>query len=99
MSGQNSGEPVIAIILLTINQRETTLRALRSLVPDLPPRARMLVWDNGSDDCTVDAVAREFPQMTASITTPTISVSRQGGTRGAALAIEAFGADAPPVPR
>lgn len=90
MSGQNSREPVIAIILLTINQRETTLRALRSLVPDLPPRARMLVWDNGSDDGTVEAIASELPQVTAHHHDRNLGVA-SGRNAAARLAIEAFG--------
>jgi len=63
MGESNSDEAAIAIIMLTINQRETTLRALRSLAPDLPRRTRILVWDNGSGDGTVEAIASEFPQV------------------------------------
>lgn len=47
--------------MLTMNQRETTIRALASLADDDRRGARVLVWDNGSADGTADALASRFP--------------------------------------
>lgn len=48
------------MIVLTLNQRETTLRCLASLRPGRHA-LRIFVWDNGSNDGTVDAVREACP--------------------------------------
>jgi GT2 family glycosyltransferase len=76
----------IAIVMLTFNQRETTLRALRSFGPDLA-RWNVVVWDNGSVDGTVDAVRAEFPHVHAHLHPENLGVA-SGRNAGARLAIE-----------
>jgi GT2 family glycosyltransferase len=55
-----AASPRVAAVMLTMNQREKTLRALASVRAD-DPEMPVLVWDNGSSDGTVDAVAASFP--------------------------------------
>jgi O-antigen biosynthesis protein len=70
-SPAHGGPPRIVVIILTWNQRETTLRCLESLLPDqpgapgLPGGYTILVWDNGSEDGTVPAVQAAYPQVVA----------------------------------
>lgn len=52
--------PRVAAVMLTMNQRDKTLRALASVRAD-DPALPVLVWDNGSTDGTVEAVAAAFP--------------------------------------
>ena len=78
----------IAIVVLTVDQRERTLRLLRSLVHD-DARARILVWDNGSTDGTDDAVRREFPAVHVHRHPTNLGVA-SGRNSGAALAIERY---------
>jgi GT2 family glycosyltransferase len=53
----------VAVILLTKDQREKTLRCLASLqFAGLTPH-RVVVWDNGSSDGTSEAVQGRFPQV------------------------------------
>jgi GT2 family glycosyltransferase len=80
--------PRVAIVMLTFNQRETTLRALRSFGPDLG-RWNVVVWDNGSVDGTVAAVNAEFPDVHAHWHPSNLGVA-SGRNAGAALAIDRF---------
>src|SRR5690606_23710143 len=77
----------VAIVMLTLNQRETTLRALRSLTPEDRRRFPVLLWDNGSTDGTVDAVAAEFPEVLTHRHPENLGVA-SGRNAGAALAVE-----------
>lgn len=54
--------PRVAAVMLTMNQRDKTLRALQSVRADAPALP-VLVWDNGSTDGTVEAVASAFPDV------------------------------------
>lgn len=58
----------LAAVIVTFNGREVLLRALRALVPQceaLPGvECQIVVVDNASTDGTVEAVRREFPQVT-----------------------------------
>ena len=51
------------MVMLTINQREMTLRALRSVMAQAGDDVGVLVWDNGSTDGTMDAVRTAFPMV------------------------------------
>jgi O-antigen biosynthesis protein len=83
-------EPVrVAVVMLTLNQRETTLRALRSLMPQITERDRVIVWDNGSSDSTVEAVNAEFPGVVAHHHPVNLGVA-SGRNSGARLAIDGF---------
>ncbi len=53
----------IAVVLLTLNQRETTLRALASFSDEDRRRHRFLVWDNGSSDGTAEAIHERYPEV------------------------------------
>ncbi|MFX0195029.1 MAG: glycosyltransferase family 2 protein [Candidatus Hodarchaeota archaeon] len=53
----------IAIIMLTVNQRENTIQCLSSFRSVKSPPYRIIVWDNGSLDGTVDAVRDMFPDV------------------------------------
>jgi hypothetical protein len=79
----------VAAIMLTLNQRDTTLRALASLLPQVDADMRVLVWDNGSTDGTVAAVRREFPGVTAHHHPENLGVA-SGRNAGARLAQELF---------
>ncbi len=58
-----SDMPKIAVIVLTYNQRERTLQCLPHILSQSGPDTSVLVWDNGSQDGTVKAVAQQFPDV------------------------------------
>jgi GT2 family glycosyltransferase len=51
----------IVVIMLTVNQCEKTLRALASFHASTHPPFKLLLWDNGSEDGTAEAVQQAFP--------------------------------------
>jgi len=53
----------VTAIILTYNQRAKTLACLESLARVPRPPFRTLVWDNGSTDGTLAAVAQAFPAV------------------------------------
>ena len=55
--------PLVYVITLTWNQKEDTLSCLESLTRMTYPRCRFLVVDNGSVDDTLNALARQFPDV------------------------------------
>jgi GT2 family glycosyltransferase len=55
--------PVIVVIILTWNQRETTLKCVESLISASQSEYKILLWDNGSEDGTVQAVNASFPEV------------------------------------
>ena len=79
----------VAVVMLTLNQRDTTLRALASLMPQVDADVRVLVWDNGSSDGTVAAVRRDFPGVTVHHHPENLGVA-SGRNAGARLAQELF---------
>jgi len=85
----NADAAQVAMVMLTLNQRETTLRALRSLMPQVEPGMRVLLWDNGSTDGTVQAVQAEFPSVTAHHHPQNLGVA-SGRNAGAELARRLF---------
>ena len=50
------------VVIITRNRRDELLRTLRHMLA-LPDAAPIIVVDNGSDDGTADAVAREHPEV------------------------------------
>ena len=54
-----------AIVLLTLDQRELTIRCLDSLARVEGPDHVVVVWDNGSTDGTTEAVKERFPGILA----------------------------------
>src|SRR5262245_11891011 len=83
-----AAEQRVAIVMLTVDQRETTLRALRSFGETLA-HWDVLVWDNGSIDGTLEAVAREFPIVITHHHPTNLGVA-SGRNAAARLAIERF---------
>ena len=53
----------VAVIILTLNQCAKTLRCLESFGADTNVAYRILLWDNGSTDGTVDEVRSRFPHV------------------------------------
>jgi GT2 family glycosyltransferase len=53
--------PLVYVVVLTWNQRETTLECLESLAQMVYPRFRIVVVDNGSTDGTAEAIKIQFP--------------------------------------
>ncbi|MGM9803515.1 MAG: glycosyltransferase family 2 protein [Muribaculaceae bacterium] len=55
--------PLLSIVILTWNQKDTTLRCLRSLEPTLQQiSTQVIVVDNASTDGTRQAIAEQMPQ-------------------------------------
>ncbi|MGB5133289.1 MAG: glycosyltransferase family 2 protein, partial [Steroidobacteraceae bacterium] len=79
----------VVAVMLTFNQRDTTLRALASLVPQVDAGMRVIVWDNGSSDGTIAAIDREFPGVVAHHHPENLGVA-SGRNAGARLAWEMF---------
>jgi GT2 family glycosyltransferase len=79
----------IATILLTVDQREVTLRCLDSLCRVDRPRLEILLWDNGSQDGTAEAVAATHPQVEIHQSSSNVGVA-SGRNGGARLAAERF---------
>jgi GT2 family glycosyltransferase len=79
----------VGIVMLTFNQRDTTLRALASLMPQVGPGDQVIVWDNGSADGTVEAVQAAYPQVLVHRHPENLGVAG-GRNAGAKLAIERF---------
>jgi GT2 family glycosyltransferase len=81
----------IAVVILSFNQREQTLRCLRHLLALAPEEGPfdVLLWDNGSSDGTAAAVAEAFPTVLVEACPENLGVA--GGRNAAARrAIEAF---------
>jgi len=79
----------VAVVMLTLNQRETTLRALESLMPQVEPSMRVLVWDNGSSDATVQTVQLAYPEVVAHHHPTNLGVA-SGRNAGARFVLERF---------
>jgi GT2 family glycosyltransferase len=79
----------VALIMLTHNQRETTLRALGSFSPAELASAHFLVWDNGSTDATIDAVRERYPCVHIHYSETNLGVA-SGRNAAAALATRLF---------
>ena len=81
--------PIIVVIILTWNQRDTTLKCLESLNYSPSDEFKILVWDNGSIDGTVQAVQEAFPQVICNYHEVNLGVA--GGRNAAVeMAIELF---------
>jgi GT2 family glycosyltransferase len=59
----SSQRPEIAVVILTINQKEKTLRCLESFRAVKEPTYRIFLWDNGSTDGTLEAVGAQYPEV------------------------------------
>jgi GT2 family glycosyltransferase len=83
--------PSVAVVILSFNQRATTLRCLQHLLPlrvgDGP--FDVLLWDNGSADGTAPAVEAAFPAVTVEACPENLGVAR-GRNAAGRRAIELF---------
>lgn len=89
MAARRQDEVNIAVIVLTINQRERTLRCLDSLRAIESPPFHTLLWDNGSQDGTTEAVREAFPQALVHHHPDNLGVA-SGRNAGADLAIRTW---------
>ncbi len=80
-------EAKIAVVILTLDKREDTLRCIRSLANVASPPFRVFVWDNGSSDETGPAIHAEFPHVTYH-RHPTNLGAGQGRNAGTDLALQ-----------
>lgn len=85
---EGDSRPTVAIVMLTMNQRDKTLRALQSVRED-SPSAPVLLWDNGSTDGTLDAVTQGFPDVHSHQHPSNVGVA-SGRNAAARLAVSAF---------
>jgi GT2 family glycosyltransferase len=84
-------KPGIAVVILSFNQREQTIRCLRHLLACSAAEGPfdVLLWDNGSTDGTAEAVEKAFPSVLVHHCQSNLGVA--GGRNAAAkLAIETF---------
>lgn len=89
MAVQNARDARIVVIMLTMNQRDKTLRALASFREIVSPHFQLLLWDNGSKDGTADKVQNQFPEVLVHYHLKNVGVA-SGRNAAAALAIEKF---------
>jgi hypothetical protein len=80
---------VVAVIMLTFNGREKTLRALGSFSDAERASAHFLLWDNGSVDDTVAAVGARYPEVHTHRSETNLGVAG-GRNAAAALALKRF---------
>ena len=77
----------ITVIILTVNQRDQTLRCLEYLRKDRgsSPDFDITVWDNGSRDGTAAAIRKAYPATTVLVSETNLGVA--GGRNAAATAV------------
>jgi GT2 family glycosyltransferase len=64
MAGSGAAEtPVVDVAIVTWNTRETTLKAIESLLAAAPAGMRVLIRDNASSDGTAEAISAAYPQV------------------------------------
>jgi GT2 family glycosyltransferase len=81
----------VIVVILTYNQKDTTLECLDSLLRNENMSFKVLVWDNGSHDGVIEAVNGAFPDVLTYYSESNLGVA--GGRNAAAqLAIHEFGA-------
>ncbi|MFO7679728.1 MAG: glycosyltransferase family 2 protein [Chloroflexota bacterium] len=79
----------VALIILTFNQREKTLKCLDSLYASTTSRPAIVVWDNGSEDETAVAIRQSHPQVLVHESQSNLGVAG-GRNAAAALAIQTY---------
>jgi GT2 family glycosyltransferase len=80
---------LVAVIILTFNQREKTLECLSHVLRQEYPKFRVVLWDNGSEDGTPEAVKAAHPEVLVHWNETNLGVA-SGRNAGAQLAIAAF---------
>lgn len=79
----------VAVIVLTVNQREATAKCLTRLLASEEPPPYVVVWDNGSQDGTAEAIHAAFPDVLVHHHPVNLGVA-SGRNAAAALAMRAF---------
>jgi GT2 family glycosyltransferase len=79
----------VGVIILTMNQRDRTLKCLDSLQAKEGPPFQIVLWDNGSQDGTAEAVHEAFSQVLVHHHPSNLGVA-SGRNAGAELAIKTF---------
>jgi GT2 family glycosyltransferase len=79
----------IAVIILTYNQRDRTIKCLNSLDSASISDFDILLWDNGSSDGTADAVKEAFPEVLVHANPSNLGVA-SGRNAAARLAIKSI---------
>lgn len=82
----------IVVIILTFNQRKRTLNCLASLLSIEEPPFDVLLWDNGSEDGTVEAVRTKYRRVVCHHHPQNLGVA-SGRNAAAVLAVETFNPD------
>lgn len=89
MVPEETNSAKIAVIILTVNQRENTIQCLSSLKSVKSPPHNILLWDNGSTDGTAETVREAFPEVL--VHSHPMNIGAAAGRNGAAeLAIKTF---------
>lgn len=79
----------VSVVILTMNQKTRTLNCLESLFASDEEGFNVIIWDNGSEDGTVEAVREQFPNVLAHLHPENLGVA-SGRNAGAKLAMERF---------
>jgi len=91
MNTSASAFHTVIVVILTYNQKTTTLECLDSLLGNENMPFKVLVWDNGSRDGTIEAVNEAFPDVLTHYSESNLGVAG-GRNEAAQLAIHEFGA-------
>jgi GT2 family glycosyltransferase len=78
-----------SIIILTTNQRRRTLKCLKTLLIKNAETFKVLLWDNGSQDGTAEAVQNAFPNVLVHQNPTNLGVA-SGRNAAAELAIKTY---------
>lgn len=81
----------IIVLILTYNQRDKTLACLSALLREDDISFDVLVWDNGSQDETLDAVRKSFPGVLTHFSESNLGVAA-GRNASAKIAMDELGA-------
>ncbi|MGH7544425.1 MAG: glycosyltransferase family 2 protein [Gemmatimonadota bacterium] len=87
MAGGTQNGRRVAVLVLTFDQREKTLRCLADLRAQQGAPFDIVLWDNGSGDGTAERVRAEFPEVLVHAHPVNLGVA-SGRNAAAALAIE-----------
>ncbi|MGH7564401.1 MAG: glycosyltransferase family 2 protein [Gemmatimonadota bacterium] len=87
MAARALNDQRVAVIMLTFDQREKTLKCLADVQAQEGVPFGIVLWDNGSSDDTAERVRVEFPEVTVHAHPENVGVA-SGRNAAAALAME-----------